>query len=289
MVNDDGEWASIGGRITHGTGTPFVVPSVLPQSKEDKETFWVRAVVEKLPEFTGLTPRIRSSPNDANGGPDVLIAVPDGDIGVQVTELTDERSRLRQVQTPSYVQKVLEVLSVRGVRSVRRLAVVCHLQDDGQRTYEPPPAEAVAAAVEQFLGEALDCPRVVPLGRATLLFTWADEGRFYIPSVGNIGFDTSVSELSRSPSVYRALVDEIVRKKSNALAPWLVIWSLSFWRDRHFCEDSLVEYMRRRFRDARFERVFFVDSMDGAGFFETNLRLRSIVPDLTGNGSESIA
>jgi hypothetical protein len=278
MATDGTEWTSIGGRFTHGTATPFVVKSVLPAGKEAKETFWVRAVVSNLPEFADLSPQIRNSPSDANGGPDVLISLPDSEIGVQVTELTCQRSRMRQAQMPEYVAKVLQAFEARGVNSRRKLTVLCTVQDFGERTYTLPRADHVAAVVERFLSSTQDCPGLVAIEGAQLLFTWVDDGHFYVPSVGNIGFDTNVSELSRSPSAYRVLVDDIVTKKGSALAPWLVIWSLSFWRDRHFCETPIVEYMRSRFTNSPFERVFFINSMDGEGFFEKNVRLRSIAP-----------
>ena len=95
--DDTKEWVSISLRPTHGTARKISRPSVIPPDKADKEVFWVKILVDCLPEFSSGVEGVVSNPDDSHGQHDVLINLREGkDIGVQVTELTSELRRRRE-------------------------------------------------------------------------------------------------------------------------------------------------------------------------------------------------
>jgi len=122
MTDEAPRWASISGRITHGTATPVVIASVIPDDKRAKEVFWATALVTRLPDLQLLNPSVVSCQDDSNGNHDVIVNLADGkSIGIQVTELTSELERARRAQNERFVSEVLTCFRKRGLSSERRM------------------------------------------------------------------------------------------------------------------------------------------------------------------------
>ena len=53
-------------------------------------------------------------------------------------------------------------------------------------------------------------------------------------------------------------------------------WSANFWRDKHWLGNEVLQHMRASFNSSPFQRVYFVETMDGQGMFEANLTINEI-------------
>lgn len=75
---------------------------------------------------------------------------------------------------------------------------------------------------------------------------------------------------------YNKCIDIIADKKEKSHSEWLVIFSLNFWRDRHWLGEEVLSHMVDTFKDSLFSKVYFIESMDGEGFFQTNFKVFKI-------------
>ena len=276
MTDASPRWCSICARITHGTATPVVRPSVIPDDKREKEVFWASVLVAHLPELQPFHPSVVSCPDDSHGNPDVVVNLNTGEsIGVQVKELTYELERARRAQTERFVSEVLTCFENRGLSSARRLLVSCAVPFVAGGRYVVPKPEALADATATFLQESPE-NNLIALDRIRVIFQWVDEGDFYVPSVAGIGIDCNLDALPRTLDMYCDAISYLRDKKANANAPWLLVWSQSFCRDKHWLGKETLNHMQGSFAASPFERVFFVESMDGPGYFEANLEVHAI-------------
>lgn len=276
MTDELRSWASISGHITHGTATAMVLPSVIPDDRREKEVFWVSTLVACLPELQSLNPSVVSCQDDSNGNHDVIVNPADGKaIGIQVTELTYELERARRAQNERFVSEVLACFRKRGISSERRLLVSCAVPFVAGRRYIVPRPEALADACVAFLQGATEKAHI-ELERVRVLFEWVDKGELYVPSVSGIGINCNLDALPRTLEMYCDAISCVREKKADSNSPWLLVWSQSFWRDKHWLGKATLQHMQRSFAASSFKRVFFVESMDGPGYFEANLEVHAI-------------
>jgi hypothetical protein len=109
-----------------------------------------------------------------------------------------------------------------------------------------------------------------------VLFEWVDEGEFYVPSVAGIGVACNLDALPRTLEMFCDAITCLRDKKANSNSPWLLVWSTSFFRDKHWLGIETLEHMAKAFSASSFERVFFCESMDGPGYFEANFVAHAI-------------
>lgn len=102
------------------------------------------------------------------------------------------------------------------------------------------------------------------------------EGDLYTPRFGNIGFDVNFDQVPFTLETYKRIVDYLAKKKSRSRSPFLLIWSLDFWRDKHTIGGRVIEYIKRAFASSHFDRVYFVESLDGGPAFKANLTVNQI-------------
>ena len=276
MTDEASRWASISGRITHGTATPVSLPSVIPDDKRAREVFWASALVARLPELQSLNPSVVSCQDDSNRNHDVIVNLADGNsIGIQVTELTYELERARRTQSERFVSEVLTCFRKRDLSSERQLLVSCAVPFVAGRRYIVPKPEALADACVGFLQGTTE-RALIELERVQVFFEWVDKGEFYVPSVSGIGVDCNLDALPRTLEMYCDAISCLGDKKADSNSPWLLVWSQSYWRDKHWLGEQALQHMQESFAASSFKRVFFVESMDGPGYFEANLKVHEI-------------
>jgi len=276
MNKDSRGWASISARPTHGTATPVRIPSVVPSDKRDCEVFWVSALLQTFSEAQALTPAVESCADDSHGNHDVIVRLSDEEtIGVQVTELTYELERARKAQAGKFLSDVRECFHEKKLSSDKNLLVNCFLPFIPRKKFKVPSPADIADAAIAFLNGSNEAYSVdVPPAR--ILFKWVEDGGFYIPNEENIGIDCNLDALPRTLEMYSEAVSSLREKKSESKSPWLLIWSTTFWKDKHWLGDEVLEHMRTSFRSSHFTRVFFVESLDGPGSFEANLTVTEV-------------
>jgi hypothetical protein len=274
MCDEKERRASVSIRPTHGSAHVRRLASVLPGDKSDKEVFWVQTLVDKLPEFSAQDVGVRPNADDSHGNHDVMIDISDDcSIGVQVTELTSEFRRRREA-IRDYIKRVISLLHEQEIGSERKVLVkLLYASSDPEEFELDKPQHLVQMIKDQ---QVIGSFRITDEGSHRVLFEAVGESDFYVPNVNNIGIDVDIDLTPRSWATYSKAVEYLAQKKSNSRSPWLLIWSVSFWQDRHWLGDKLIAFMRAVFLDACFERVYFVESMDGEGPFEVNLRVHTI-------------
>lgn len=276
MTDTSTRWASISARFTHGTATQVAIPSVIPDKKQDKEVFWATVLVSRLPELQALNPSIASCPDDSHGNHDVIVSFCEGEpIGIQVTELTYELERARQAQTEKFVAETLASFKKRGLSSARRLLVHCFVPFVAGNRYVVPKVELLADATETFIRVSHES-QALNDEQTKVRFEWVDDGELYAPSNAGIGVACNLDVLPRTLEMYCDAIAYLHEKKANSNSPWLLVWSKSFFRDKHWLGDKTLEHMKQVFLSSSFERVYFIESMDGLGFFEANLVIHTI-------------
>lgn len=269
-------WVSVRLRPTHGTATPAICPSVLPKDKRACEVFWASALLSRLTELQPFNPKVTSCEDDSHGNHDVIAGLNDGgSIGIQVTELTYELERARSSQRDRFIGDVLRCFESRALSSTRQLLVQIFVPFSPGVRFSVPPPNVLADATTSFINESPE-QKTVKLGSARVFFQWVDTGAFYVPSVAGIGIDCDIDALPRSVNMYRDAVSCLRDKKAASSSPWLLVWSTSFWRDKHWLEEEVLRHMRNSFENSPFDRVFFMETMDGPGYFEANLAIHAI-------------
>jgi len=271
MSDESTARASITLRPTHGTATPHTFPSIIPIDKRDCESFWVRALLSKLDDFNESEFIIQIPSDDSHGKHDIVIhSENDETIGIQVTELTYELERERNSHRNNFVNSVLKSIHSASIVSTAKIAITCHIPCTSSRQFHLPPMKKLIETIQIGINQASpSCSMVVE--ESTLHFTQVDIGNFHMPFTGNIGFDCSIDQLPRTLQMYLDAATCIRDKKTNSISKWLLIWSKSFWRDRHWVENETIQHMSNIFNNSNFEKVFFIESMDGPGFFQANL------------------
>jgi hypothetical protein len=269
-------WASISGRPLFGTATRAAVDRAVPIEKQRRECFWVEALVRRLDEPGLVGAHVLPSPDDSHHKDDIVISTGgDACIGVQVTELTSELERGRRSQASKYVNEVLRCFEEKRITSDRKLVVMCLPPTNLPRRYFLPSPEEIANVTESFIaGE--QAKQIHDLDSARLAFSWVEEGDILVPSVGQIGFDCDLGELPRTIETYCDAASSVASKKANSASPWLLVWSTSFWKDKHWLQTEVLSHMEVAFRESTFERVFFAESMDCQDAFEANLEVHCI-------------
>ena len=274
----DPTWAAVGGRMTHGTAEFVEFARVVPTEKRPRERFWVEALVERLPEFAGKVVRTEINEDDADGNPDVFILPPAGpEIGVQVTELTHELRRKRDALRKGILRRLAAALAALVDRPVDPVVSRVFLN-------EPPPRlqdiqfDDLARVIWSECQHLLDA-KTVATEHGGIFLTPVGSAQIYLTDVvGGIGLDVSLDLLPRNLETFIYAIDSVALKKTSCRASWLLVWSLEFFRDRHWLGDDVLRHMRHAFASLPFERIYLLDSMEGEGFFQANLRIERIRP-----------
>lgn len=276
MTDTFRRWASISGCITHGSATPVEIPRVIPDQKRDREVFWTTTLVSRLPELQPFNPSVAPCADDSNGNHDVIVSLNNGEaIGIQVTELTYELERARQAQAERFVANAIACFEERGLSTARRLLVHCFVPFVSGSRYVVPNVDLLADAAETFIRGSQE-KSVIAVETTKVLFEWVDDGEFYVPSVAGIGISCDLDFLPRTLEMYCDAITCLRNKKIKSNSPWLLVWSSSFIRDKHWLGDQTLEHMKLKFSSSPFQRVYFVESRDGTGYFESNLAIHTI-------------
>lgn len=284
-VNDNSEtkgteWASISFRPTHGTATPIRMVSVLPKDKTEKEVFWVVQLAKNLKEIRDDIAEILPSVDDSHGGDDVIIKLVNGSkIGVQVTELTHELRKKRESIRGRYIANVLKRIQDSNISSSRDVVVKVIFKNNAN--IRVPDAATMAKTISDLMKTK---SRQVEIdGNCTVVVIDVDQGSGICCShINGIGFELDIDLLPRSISTYCAAIRAISSKKSKTRSQWLLVWSLEFWRDKHWLGNEIIDCMRSEFQKVPSVRKFFVESIDGgpantASPFAVNLSIHEIV------------
>lgn len=276
MTDTTARWASVSARITHGTAAQVALPSVIPDAKQDKEVFWAAALVSRLHELQAFNPFVVPCPDDSHGNHDVIVSLENGEpIGIQVTELTYELARARQAHCEKFLADALACFTKRGLSSARRLLVNCFVPFFAGGRFVVPKVELLADSTEIFIREGRG-KQFIDIEQTKVLFEWVDEGELYVPSVAGIGINCNLDALPRTLEMYCDAITCLRDKKAKSNSPWLLVWSQSFFLDKHWLGNDALEHMKKTFSTSPFKRVFFVESMDGPGNFEANLEVHAI-------------
>lgn len=267
--------ASISTRPTHGTAPLINIPSILPQTKRQQEVFWVNSLVTQLSEYKGYSYQVFTNKNDSSGNHDVILEVDGNKIGIQVTELTYELMRRRVAIRKRYIEKLINELEKRQIIFPIRVVVnILFCIIDAKRIELVEPNKLIDIILDNLNG--ITERKIYPFAQGTILLDLVTEGNIYIPSYGNIGIDVNFDQLERSLDTYYLAIEHLAKKKVNSKSPWLLIWSLGFWRDKHWLGPLVIQYMQETFQCSTFEKVYFLESIDGDHFFPTNLALHLI-------------
>jgi hypothetical protein len=273
MVKDPSQWASLGGKVIGGTAKPVLFPSVVPEEKSEKEVFWVSQLFSLLPEFADHIIDIESNEDDSKGNHDVVTHLSNNEtIGIQVTELTSELQKSRTALSKYHTKNIVKALQRIDARATTKIAVSISIKEiERKKPIFPKPDEIAEIIKEKSLVGFSENPDVVNKGNFTLTFQPLTTGQLFIPSHSKIGISVNYDDLPRTLEMYENAVDYLVKKKSNSNSPWLIIWSSSFWQDRHWLGTELLEYMMHSFSSSQFNNVYFIESMDGEGIFQANV------------------
>lgn len=271
-MNGRGGYVSVSMTPQYGTATKVDIPTILPDDKSKKELFWVEALVKKV-TVAGFV-SVQSNDDDSNGNHDVVIVTDRDPIGVQVTRLTSELQKKRDDMKERYLENVIEYLRDNNISSDRKVAITLHFTGTQlEKSIKPKKIAAIARSIEKGIAgsdKRIDC------GDYQILFQYFDGKEFYIQNINNIGVDVTFDQIPRSLKTYQETVDVLASKKSKSKSPWLLIWSLDFYKDKHTFGDDTIEHMKQEFRGSHFKKVYFLESVDGNGFFEANLTLHII-------------
>ena len=250
-------------------------PSMLPADKRLQEVFWVRALTTKLEEYAGHTININSNEDDSAGNHDVILEIDDQVFGIQVTELTYELMKKRANIRQHYIEKLLAVLQERQVVSQTKVAIsIMFSSAESQKLDLIQPDQMIETVLRNI--QDVTERKILPFEYGNIWIEPVIEGKLCIPRYGNIGIDVNFDQLPRSLDTYTSAVKYLAKKKINSKSPWLLIWSLEFWHDKHWLGNEVIEYMKKTFRNTGFERVYFLETLDGDGMFQANLVLNRI-------------
>ncbi len=196
-------------------------------------------------------------------------------IGVQVTELTYELERARKNIKQKYIKDIIKEVLAKNITTEDKILV--NIFFPAKNTKKPTTVKiktVVDSVIDELQKFTTDISKELSFGKISI--QQAKEGQLYVPCAGNIGFDVNFDQVPRSLPFYKEVIDLIVEKKSKSKSEWLLIWSLDFWRDKHWLEKEIVDYVKKSFDSTSFKEVYFVESMDGERFFQANLKISKI-------------
>ena len=272
MAKKPNSYAAMSVKPTHGTAKQIAIKGVIPQDKREAEVFWVKELIATLEEFTGADSTVISNPDDSDGQDDVYIEVQNRQrIGVQVTEYTWELERARKAQCQKFVENALKEVKFRKLSANPPIVANCLLSYTTSRQIVAETISKLVDTIEHFISEENQDSQQVPITPATVVLSRVMEGTPYSFQQNGIAVSCNLDSLPRSLEVYNRATDLIYKKKCESNSDWLVIWSSDIWRDKHWLGDEIVKYMRELFANSGFERVYFIESLDGEGLFSANL------------------
>ncbi len=274
-MRDKSNFTSQSMTITHGTARSVKTPSVIPTGKENIELFWCKALLNKLILPLDIQ-SIESSIDDSQGKDDVIVLLRNKlKIGIQVTELTYELERARKNIKQKYLQRIFDELKRRNIHSSERVVFnIVFPLNFSKKPKQASPAKVVECISNILTGGIKD--ERIKFNFGEINYHIIGNKDFYVKNLNNIGVEVNFSNLPRNGNMYYDCVDEFKRKKKSSKSDWLLIWSTDFWRDKHWIGEPLVGYMKQTFENSDFAHVFFIESMDGKGYFETNLSVNCI-------------
>jgi hypothetical protein len=272
MESDKRKIASISANFIHGTAERVSFESVVPADKSEKEVFWTTILVNNITSRFEYK-KIESNPDDSCGNHDVIITMNHGSIiGVQVTELTYEFERARKHIKSDYINKIIQEIKHTDLESIEKVVFSFNFPHTETKKPNSEKPKMVVDAIRKLIANKIE-EKIHQFEFGNVVCHLVKEGDFFIPNVNNIGIDVNFDILPHTLDMYSECIDAIVSKKSNSLSSWLLIWSLEFWKDRHWLGNELIDYMKSQFKESKFEKVFFIESMDGDGFFQANLKI----------------
>lgn len=271
-------WASIGGTFIGGTAKTVHFASVIPEGKREKEVFWVNQLFQQLPEYQKTNIQIHSNEDDSEGNHDVIICEPNEDnVGIQVTELTSELQKSRLALSKYHVRNIINTLNDENIESESKIAIGITIKGVERKNPKfPKPKEVAKIIRDKSINGFSSQVEIEDHDLFKIVYQPLEEGELYLPSCNNMGISVNYGALPRSLEMYENAVDYLVKKKSNSKSPWLVIWSESFWKDGHWLGKELLPYMETSFASSQFQKVYFIESMDGDGMFQANIHWHQI-------------
>jgi hypothetical protein len=276
-TSGSGGWRSLSG-FSHGTAELVSIHSVVPADSRGAEKFWALKLVENLEEFKHKTVKVLSNPDDSHGKHDIILEIPGvASIGVQVTELTYELVRNLANQRTELLGRIQRQFRDAQVTSDTRVLIKYFVSRTAATKPNSKQLKRSIAPIQIALREFNGRVRRLDFAFGTVWITPIEsEAQFYVPNQENIGIDLDFDWLSESEERYFDAIDEIIEKKRNSKSPWLLVWSLQFFIDKHLFGNRIIEYMKARFAQTQFNRVYFIESLDGEGMFQANLCLHQI-------------
>jgi len=278
MAGNTKNWASIGGTLIGGTAKTVHFASVIPEGKSEKEVFWVDQLFKQLPEYQKINVQIYANEDDSEGNHDVIACKQsDDNMGIQVTELTSELQKSRSALSKYHVRHIINALSDNNVKSELKVAIEIVVQGiEKKKPKFPKPKEVAKIICDKSIKGFSSQIEIEEEGLLKIVYQPLKEGTFYLPNYNNIGVSVNYDSLPRTLDMYRNSVDYLVKKKANSKSPWLVIWSESIWKDFHWLGKELLSYMEIAFSKSQFQKVYFIESMDGEGIFQANIHWHQI-------------
>lgn len=261
-------------RPISGTARPVKIKKILPSGKVERECFLTQKICEKLDEFNTKEYSVYTNKDDSHGNHDTIIRLsnPDGIIGVQLTELTFEIERARQAVRKKYLEKILIELNHNKTFSKKNKFVKIQLphSDSIKPNFVKP------KIISKAISEIIDTSNSFEHKDFNLRIFEMDSADFYLPNINNIAIDVNFDLIPISFDLYKSYVDAIIQKKDSAKSDWLLIWSTQFWKDKHWAYEDLELYMKDKFKETKFKKVYFLESIDMLNMFDTNMTIRRI-------------
>jgi len=278
MADNTQNWASIGATFIGGTAKAVHFASVIPKGKSEKEVFWVEQLFKELPEYQKTNIQISANEDDSEGNHDVIAyKTSDDNIGIQVTELTYELQKSRSALSKYHVRNIVNALNDNNAESEQRIAIEIAIKGiEKKKPKFPKPKEVAKIIWDKSIKGFSSQIEIEEKEALKIVYQPLKEGDLYLPSCNNIGISVNYDSLPRTLDMYKNSVDYLVKKKSNSKSPWLVIWSESIWKDFHWLGKELLSYMEVSFAKSQFQKVYFIESMDGEGIFQANIHWHQI-------------
>lgn len=271
MKEKNTKHAHISIRPTHGTARVVNIQSVVPEKKSEKEVFWVNALKSKLPDLSDF--EIQANEDDSHGNHDVIAKSDNLEIGIQVTELTSELRKKHENIRTHYLNRIVRSIGQRNIQKDGRILVNL-LFKNHLTIRNRPQSEDIVDFIENLsssdIGKRINC------GIYDICTQNIGSGAFYVPNCNNIGIDVNFDQVPRTEETYINALEYLARRKRNSKSPWLLIWSLDFWKDKRWLGGSITNHLTDNFHASNFERVYFLESLDGEGFFQANLTLHRV-------------
>lgn len=267
----------IGGTMTHGTAKQVLIPSVIPQKKDEKEKFWIEQLIPKLDNYYEIVKEIKSNDDDANGQDDVIITLNDKQqIGMQLTEFTFELERARKGIKNTYITNILKLIQQQGLSFAKKVIFSIKVPYSNAKKPELEKPEKIVKDIEDLIITNQVLPSRFLQNGKMIINVLNDYETIFVPSINNIGISVDFDNIPTGLEMYKECTDLILNKKSSSKSKWLVIWSLDFWRDSHWLKDEVIDYMSKQFSTSIFDEIYFMESMDGENIFQVNLHIYKI-------------